>query len=115
MTATRASRGEVWLVDLDPAQGHEQAGRRPALVVSVDAFNHGPRGLVVVLPITSRIRHNPMHVEVEPTEGGVRVRSAILCEHLRSIATERLHVRWGMISQATLAAVEDRLRMLLGL
>jgi len=45
------SRGEVWLVDLNPARGHEQAGIRPGLVVSVDPFNHGPAGLVVLLPV----------------------------------------------------------------
>lgn len=84
-------------------------------MVSVDPFNHGPGGLVVVLPMTSRIRNNPMHVEVDPPNGGVRVHSAILCEHVRSIAKERLQARWGTVSQATLAAVDDRLRMLLGL
>lgn len=56
-----------------------------------------------------------MHVEIQPPEGGVRVQSAILCEHVRSIATERLQAHWGTVSHATLAAVEDRLRMLLGL
>ena len=43
------SRGEIWMVDLNPARGHEQAGYRPCLVVSVDLFNHGPAELVVVL------------------------------------------------------------------
>ena len=50
------ARGEVWNVDLDPVRGREQAGRRPALVISVDLFNRGPSGLVVLLPITSRYR-----------------------------------------------------------
>jgi mRNA interferase MazF len=40
------NRGEVWLVDLNPIRGREQAGRRPALVVSVDEFNNGPADLV---------------------------------------------------------------------
>ena len=42
------ARGEVWSVDLDPVRGHEQAGTRPALVVSVDEFNEGPADLVVI-------------------------------------------------------------------
>jgi mRNA-degrading endonuclease toxin of MazEF toxin-antitoxin module len=46
----------VWLVELDPVEGHEQAGRRPALVLSVDAFNASPAELVTVLPITSKVR-----------------------------------------------------------
>jgi mRNA-degrading endonuclease toxin of MazEF toxin-antitoxin module len=45
-------RGEVWLVGLDPAQGHEQKGRRPVLIVSPEAFNRVTR-VPVVLPITS--------------------------------------------------------------
>jgi hypothetical protein len=35
-------RGEIWRVNLNPSRGHEQAGIRPALIVSVDMFNHGP-------------------------------------------------------------------------
>jgi mRNA-degrading endonuclease toxin of MazEF toxin-antitoxin module len=45
-------RGEIWLVGLDPAQGHEQKGRRPVLIVSPEAFNRVTR-VPVVLPITS--------------------------------------------------------------
>ena len=45
-------RGEVWLVDLDPSEGHEQRGRRPVLIVSPDAFNKLTK-VPVVLPITS--------------------------------------------------------------
>ena len=45
-------RGEVWVVDLDPAEGHEQKGRRPVLVISPDAFNQVTK-VPVVLPITS--------------------------------------------------------------
>jgi mRNA-degrading endonuclease toxin of MazEF toxin-antitoxin module len=45
-------RGEIWLVALDPAEGHEQKGRRPVLIVSPEAFNRLTR-VPVVLPITS--------------------------------------------------------------
>ena len=45
-------RGEIWLVGLDPAEGHEQKGRRPVLIISPDAFNHVTK-VPVVLPITS--------------------------------------------------------------
>src|SRR5204862_2444879 len=47
-------RGEVWMLNFDPTRGHEQAGTRPALIISVDVFNAGPADLVIVLPITSR-------------------------------------------------------------
>ena len=49
-----ALRGEIWMIDFDPTRGHEQAGRRPALVVSDDVFNAGPAGLVMVLPVTTK-------------------------------------------------------------
>jgi len=45
-------RGEIWLVSLDPASGHEQKGRRPVLIASPDAFNRIAK-VPVVLPITS--------------------------------------------------------------
>ena len=109
------ARGEIWLVDLNPTRGHEQAGQRPGLIVSVDLFNQGPAGLVVVLPVTTKVKGIPFHVEVEPPEGGLKERSFIKCEDMRSVAKERLSRRWGAVSAATLAAVEDRLRILLGL
>ena len=111
----RPARGEVWFVDLNPVRGHEQAGRRPALVISVDGFNRGPADLVVVLPVTSREKGIPFHVEISPPEGGVRAHSFVKCEDVRSVATERLRSRLGAVSPQTMEAVEDRLRILLGL
>lgn len=111
----RPSRGEVWDVDLNPTRGHEQAGRRPALIVSTDRFNHGPAGLVVVLPMTTRPKGIPLHVEVDPPEGGVREKSFVKPEDVRAVSTERLGTRWGAVSAPTLAAVESRLRVLLEL
>ncbi len=109
------SRGEVWMVDLNPTRGREQAGRRPALVVSVDPFNHGPAALVVVLPITSKEKGIPFHIEIRPPEAGLKKRSFIKCEDVRSIAKERLSRRMGAIRPLSQAAVDDRLRILLGL
>ncbi|HUJ50392.1 MAG TPA: type II toxin-antitoxin system PemK/MazF family toxin [Bryobacteraceae bacterium] len=45
-------RGDIWLVGLDPTQGHEQRGRRPVLIVSPEAFNRVTK-VPVVVPITS--------------------------------------------------------------
>ena len=108
-------RGEVWAADLNPTRGREQAGHRPVVVISEDVFNQGPAGLVVVLPVTSTDRGIPIHVPIEPPEGGLKNRSVILCDAVRSIAKERLTRRWGRISPTTLAAIEDRLRILMGL
>jgi mRNA interferase MazF len=95
-------------------RGREQAGR-PALVVSTDRFNHGPAGLALVVPLTTRRKGVPLHVEVEPPEGGVRERSFAKPEDVRSISTDRLEARWGAVSPRTLAAVEKSLRVLLEL
>ena len=115
MTVLIPQRGEVWGVNLDPTRGHEQAGRRPGLIVSVNLFNEGPAGLIVVLPMTSKERGIAFHVEVRPPEGGVKQRSFIKCEDIRSISLERLGQRYGSVSARTMIEVEDRLRILLGL
>lgn len=108
-------RGEIWLVDLNPTRGHEQAGKRPALVISVDLFNSGPAELAVVLPITTRDKKIPLHVEVSPPEGGMKEASFVKCEDIRSVSTERLLARLGEVSRDTMTTVEDRIRVLLGL
>lgn len=111
----QASRGEIWLVSLNPTQGREQAGTRPALVISVDIFNHGAAELVVVIPITSKAKGIPLHVEIEPPEGGLTLTSFVKCEDVRSISTTRLAKRLGKVSPQTIDMVEDRMRILLGL
>jgi len=101
------SRGEIWLVDLNPTRGHEQAGVRPALVVSVDPFNHGAADLFVLLPLTTAAKGIPFHVDVRPPEGGVKTLSFVKCEDIRSVSKSRLSRRWGKVS-ATSSALEAR-------
>jgi mRNA interferase MazF len=109
-------RGEIWNASLDPATGHEQAGQRPVLILSNNAFNQGLAGLVFIAPLTQTDRHIPAHVTLNPPEGGVRSRSFVLCDHLRSISKERLGEQpWGRVSQETMAQVEGMLRLLLDL
>ncbi|MBI1744947.1 type II toxin-antitoxin system PemK/MazF family toxin [Candidatus Acetothermia bacterium] len=112
---TEPARGDVWMVDLNPTRGHEQAGIRPGLVISVDEFNHGPAGLVVMLPITTKTKGIPFHVRIDPPEGGLKLKSFIKCEEVRSIAKERLSRHLGKISTNSIVEVEDRLRILLNL
>lgn len=109
------SRGEVWLVDLNPHRGREQMGQRPALVVSVDVFNHGPSLLVVLVPITSTNRRIPFHVEVRPPEGKLDHTSYLQCDQVRCVSRHRLVHLLGPVYEDTLLQVEDRLRILLGL
>jgi mRNA interferase MazF len=109
-------RGEVWLADLHPSRGHEQRGQRPVLVVSADPFNQSPAGLVIAVPLTTRKRGIPTHIEVRPPDGGLRDPSFAMCEQIRALAADRLASRpFGTVSPAVMRAVEDRLRLLLEL
>jgi len=109
------SRGDVWLVDLNPTRGHEQAGMRPALVLSTNLFNHGPAELVIVVPITTTFRQIPLHVAIKPPDGGLREQSYAKCEDLRPVSRERLLRRLGAVAAATLNEVNDKVRILLEL
>jgi mRNA interferase MazF len=112
------AHGEIWVTAFDPAPpavGHEQAGTRPALVISTDSYNSGPARLVVVIPMTTRPSLRPLHTPVDPPEGGLRRPSTLLCDQLRNVAHARLLERWGRLSPATLTGVERWVRALLGL
>ena len=107
--------GEVRFADFDPTIGHQQAGERPVLILSIDSFNRSPAGLVVILPITTRLRSIPWHVLVSPPEAGLTRPSAILCEGSRSVSQQRLQRHMGAVGPATLRAVQERLRILMNL
>lgn len=108
-------RGEIWLVNLNPTRGREQAGTRPALVVSDNILNAGPAEIVIVLPVTTARRDIPLHVKVVPPQGGLREVSFVMCDQIRTISKDRLTKRLGAVGEPTLAQVEDRLRILLDL
>jgi mRNA interferase MazF len=109
-------RGQVWLADLEPTRGREQSGERPVLIVSTDLFNQGRSRLVVVVPFTTRRQGLPVHVEVQPPDGGLREVSFAMCEQVRSLAVDRLGSQpFGRVPAAVLSTVEDRLRLLLDL
>ena len=115
MSNEKPVRGEIWDVNLDPVLGHEQGGRRPVLVVSVDQFNQGPSGLVIVVPITSKDKCIRSRVAIEAGESGLNTRSFAMCEAVRSVSLERLSRRRGVVSPETMAKVAYRLQVLLGI
>jgi len=110
-----AARGEIWFADLNPTRGREQRGARPVLVVSADPLNAGPAQLVIVVPLTTTDRNIPVHVRIEPPNGGVRDVSYAMCEAVRSISKDRLDRRWGTVDAETMRRVDDRLRIVLDL
>ena len=74
-------RGDVVWLDFHPQAGREQAGRRPALVLSPAAYN-GRALLAVVCPISSKRKHYPFEV---PVPRGVAVKGVVLADHVRSV------------------------------
>lgn len=108
-------RGEVWIVNLDPVVGHEQAGQRPALIISVDEFNEMKGDDVFVVPISSKYRAVRSRVAVKSPEGGLVHDSYILCEKMRSISQARLRKHLGRVSDDTLSRVGEILSLILGL
>lgn len=110
------SRGEIVRVRLDPVRGSEQAGERPALVLSPDLINeHSP--VILVAAITSRKteRVYPFEALIEAGEGGLRQRSKVLLMQLRSIDKERVTGRYGRITNRTMRKVEESLQIATGL
>jgi mRNA-degrading endonuclease toxin of MazEF toxin-antitoxin module len=78
-------RGEVWVVDLDPAEGHEQKGRRPVLVISPDAFNQVTK-VPVVLPITSGGTFaRTAGFAVSLTGAGTKTTGVVRCDQPRAL------------------------------
>jgi mRNA interferase MazF len=103
-------------VRLDPVEGSEQSGERPALVLSPDIINqHCPVILVASLTSQKTSRVYPYEVLVEPPEGGLKLRSKVLLMDLRSIDKRRLTGRYGAVSEDTLRRVEEALKVATGL
>jgi mRNA interferase MazF len=108
-------RGDIWLIYLDPTQGKEQRGTRPALVVSDNRLNRSEAGLIIVVPLTSRDKGIDSHVPLDPAQDDVKAASFVACEQVRAISRERLKKRWGAASPGKMAQVERNLRFLLGI
>jgi mRNA interferase MazF len=107
------NRGEIWMIDLNPVIGHEQSGVRPALVISDDLFNHSFAEMVIVLPITSKKKGIPSHVELEAAV--LRMTSYVKTEDIRSVSTKRLIRKVAEVDTKVIAQVEERLKLLLGI
>jgi mRNA interferase MazF len=98
-------QGEIWDVDFDPIRGHEQGGRRPALVVSHDRFNRNISALCLVVPLTTRLRGTTVEVHLNPPDGGLKSPSALLTNQIRSVSQERFLRKRGEVETATLESV----------
>lgn len=94
-------RGEIWWADLDPTRGREQAGTRPVLVISYDAFN-ARSGTVIALAITSQPQAAGFPLTLELTTASLPRRSWVKISQIRTLSVQRLSSRLGAVSPAEL-------------
>jgi mRNA interferase MazF len=101
-------RGDVFWYEPDPVLGSEQAGRRPAVVVSRDAINRSSR-VVVVVPLTTYRgqRFYPSDVLIGAPEGGLPMDSVAMALHIRAVDKQRLGSLMGRLSAATVRELEQ--------
>jgi mRNA interferase MazF len=113
-------RGQVRMVELDPARGAEANKRRPAVIVSNDAANSTAtrigRGVLTVVPITSNVeRVYPFQVLLPSGAGGLPQDSKAQAEQVRSVDAERVGALLGSLPADLIASLENALRLHLAL
>ncbi len=111
MVAKRAyvpDRGDVVWLDFNPVRGHEQGGRRPALVISPGKYN-AKSGLVLACPITSQVKGYPFEVGFKTKV----VQGVILTDQIRSIDwKQRRAEKVGVVSESAITEVQEHVRKL---
>ena len=101
--------GDVVWLEFDPQAGHEQAGHRPAVVLSSANYN-GKTGLMVCCPLTTRIKGYPFEVALASQPG-----SAVLADQVKSLDWRVWRaVRQGNVTDTELRQVRGKLRALIG-
>ena len=107
-------RGAVVWADLDPTVGRQQGGRRPAVVVASDDYLAVVDTLTIVVPVTSRDRGWPNHVQLHGPVGLDRS-SWAMTEQPRTISRGRIHRLAGTVDRTTLDRIDLLLRDFLAL
>ena len=108
-------RGDVYLADLDPVKGSEQAGRRPVLILEDDRLI--PVTLtVVIIPFTINVAMQklPTCVFVPAGEGGLRQDSVAICHQIRALDKRGLVNYWGTLPTERIAEIERAVLRTLG-
>jgi mRNA interferase MazF len=109
-------RGEIWMVDLDPARQNEVTTRRPAVVVSNDRANAAAarlgRGVVTVVPISGASRNVfPFQVFLAAAVSGLPIDAKAQAEQVRSVSVGRLGPRVGELQPAQLKRLDEALQL----
>lgn len=109
-------RGEVWLANLDPVRGSEQAGTRPVLIFQNDLMSRFTT-TVLAIPFTTNLRRAslPSCVKVSKGEGGLTSESVALCHQLRVLDKTRLDRKLGTVSQDTIAEIDAHAMFTMGI
>ncbi|WP_028478873.1 type II toxin-antitoxin system PemK/MazF family toxin [Nocardia sp. CNY236] len=106
MSAAQPYRpGDVIWTDLSPAKGHEQDGRRPAVIISTADYLRAVRNLVVIVPVTTSDRGWPHHVQLRGEDLGLSEVSFAMTEQPRTISTHRIRKVAGSVSRQNLAVI----------
>lgn len=103
-------RGDVIWITLNPQAGHEQAGRRPALVLSPESYNEKV-GLVIICPLTNQLKGYPFEVQIPR---GYPVTGAVLSDQIKSLdwhTREAEHI--CTLPPHTVAEVIQKIKILL--
>lgn len=113
-------RGEIRLVDLDPARSGEANKTRPAVIVSNDGANTTAarlgHGVVTVVPVTSNVgRAYPFQVLLPGAETGLDLDSKAQAEQVRSVSVDRVTRKIGAVPPALMLAIDEALRLHLAL
>jgi len=91
-------QGEIWFAELNPTKGSEQSGRRPVVIISGNTLNDA-LPIVIVVPITSKIKSYPTCVLLRPNRtNGLKKESEAIPFQIRTITKKRLVKRIGRIS-----------------
>jgi mRNA interferase MazF len=109
-------RGEIWLADLNPTRGSEQAGTRPVLIFQNDLINRYTT-TVLTIPLTTNLRRAslPSCVQILKGEGGLSSDSVALCHQLRVLDKTRLTRKLGAVSPKTISAIEACVKFTTGM
>ncbi len=109
----RLLRGEIRWADLSPVRGHEQAGRRPVLILSQDVFNERS-GTVIAVALTSRPQRAGYPLTLELESVSLPKPSWVKVSQIRTLAVERIGRRLGRASPEQLARVVEGLSEIIG-
>lgn len=109
-------RGQVWVVNFDPTVGSEIKKIRPAVILQNDIGNrYSPVTIVAALSSQFGPSLYPTEVPIEPPEGGLKERSVVLLNQIRSIDKKRLVSNMGTLSAEIMQKVDVALRISVGL